>query len=520
MESKSNILDRTIGFFSPEAELRRMVARQKMEYFRYEGAQISRARGSASRLEHSESSYLSTDRIQLIREIQDLMQNFPLVKSILLKMVAYVFGSLDYQARTGDRETNKLYEDYLRTWFANADVTGRHTFRELCSLALMSTVGDGDCGFIYVKSGKTIQLQGIESVRIGNPYEISDSDPFYINGIFLNTAGRPTRYRIYEVSRQGVWGEHQDVGASNFCHIFSPFRMDQYRGVTAFHASIATMRDIHEILKAEKQAVKFAACQTAIARTSSGAAEFGENYFNTDSQDANSNTIRLEAIEGGRINYVGDADDLKIFESNRPSPSFQGFLQLLYRDVALSLGLPYGFVYDLATLGGPTARLDSAQAQRVFQSWQKVMEDKFLNRTKNLVLAKAIDARELPWPKNKNNWSKGMWQFPAHPTIDVGRESAAGINENKAGLMSKAKWFGEQGLDYESEAEQIEREAKDTIERAQRISEETGVEFETVMNLLEIRTANGMQPVQEADAQNSKSKGLSFRKLMRNGHIR
>lgn len=480
-----NIFDKIVASISPEAGVRRLVARQKLTYFQYEGAQNTRARGNPPILQATESQRNQYDRIKLMRNAQDLEDNVGFVKSILLKMSTYVCGELRYQARTGDPKIDEQYEDYLENWFKICDITGRHTFRELVRLALISTIRDGDMGFIIVRQdGQPLRVQCVEADRIGEALS-PQMLPNYFGGITVDQNGRPLSYRVFQRTETGSYINPKEIPADSFVHVFDPKRLDQYRGITAFHAAINTLRDIKEILENEKMGVKWATSQAGVITSATGGDESGYDFDETGT-DPNGNAIRTQTTENGALTILSPGEDFKAFSYDRPSPSFQGFLKTLYREVALSLDLPYGFVYDMSELGGPTARLESAQAQRTFRRWETILEDKAIDRLKNLALADGIQRGEIPATKA---WMKGKWMFPAHPTIDVGRESKANLDENRQGAKSLADIYSEQGKDSEEELRQIAKE--------QKLIKDLAVEFGITPQDISLKTPNG-NPIESA----------------------
>jgi capsid protein len=297
----------------------------------------------------------------------------------------------------------------------------------------------------------------------------------------------PVSYRVFERSVNGQYQNPRDIPAAAFLHFFDPFRFDQYRGITAFHACANTLLDIYEILDFEKQAVKWASSMAGVVTNETGSDQSGYSFDETSS-DANRNPLRLQSVEAATVQYLAKGEDIKTFMSDRPSVTFQGFIQALYREVALSLNLPYGFVYDLSNLSGPTARLESAQAQRAFHRWQQLLEDKMLNKIKNRFLSEGLAAGEIP---NIKTWNQGKWMFPAHPTIDVGRESQANLAENKQGLKTAADIYAEQGKDWEEEQEQLATEAANLMRLAK--------EKDVPIDMIQMLTPNGTLPQQQEE---------------------
>jgi hypothetical protein len=223
-------------------------------------------------------------------------------------------------------------------------------------------------------------------------------------------------------------------------------RIDQVRGVTSFEAAIDTARDIYDIMRYEKFAVKWASAQTGVVTRH----EQEPDQWETGANSAGGN--RIESIDFGKVNYLESGESIQSFMSNRPNATFSGFIQTLQRDICHCLGAPYGFFVDNSALGGNTSRMDSEQANRVCERYQNLIVEKFLNNAKNAALAYAISQGILPPHKQ---WRNGKWQFPAHPTADVGRDSNAAIEEYKMGLRTAADIYGEQSKDWEEEFQQI-----------------------------------------------------------------
>lgn len=464
---KPTTIDRFFLRVAPQYGLQRMLAKHKAQWF-YEGGSSSRARKNPSSLQASESSRQFSDRMWMMRTARDLAENVGFVKSILLKVATYAVGSINYQAQTDDDAINDQYEEYFADWCNVCDITGRHTFQDLTMLVVFSMLRDGDVGAEWVRrDGFFPALNMIEADRIGgtSSYGIGDNN---CGGVKIDSWGRPIAYQVYNRSKEGMYDSPRDVPAESFVHVFDPHRVDQYRGVTAFHAALTTLQDIHEILENEKMAVKWASAQGGVIESETGEDASGYD-FDTSTTDSNDETLRTKAIEAGALNYINPGESFKAFEYNRPSPAFQGLLDMLYREVALALNLPFGFVYDLSKLGGPSARLESAQAQRSFARIQTVITNKWLNRIKNMVLADGIERKMIPFHAR---YMKGRWQFPAHPTIDVGRESAANLGENRQGIKTMAQICGENGQDWQEVIVQLGREAK----MRQDIAAEMGVE--------------------------------------------
>jgi capsid protein len=62
----------------------------------------------------------------------------------------------------------------------------------------------------------------------------------------------------------------------------------------------------------------------------------------TNDEDVNGNTIKLEAIQSGKISYLEPGEDIVFPDGpSRPSGAFAEFHKILLRNICLGLGIPY-----------------------------------------------------------------------------------------------------------------------------------------------------------------------------------
>jgi hypothetical protein len=178
-------------------------------------------------------------------------------------------------------------------------------------------------------------------------------------------------------------------------------------------------------------------------------------------------TQKNELTEVGMIRYFQNSDRVEVMPS-RPSQAFTGFVQHLMHEIALGVGVPEGVLFGTQEYKGPSVRAEFAAADRVFTNKQGVLTDKVLDPIKDAVILDAIARGEIPPPpllagetmvQALRRATKGEWRFPAKLSIDVGRESAANMNENRQGAKSLQEIAAEEGTDAFSRLEQIAIEA-------------------------------------------------------------
>jgi len=439
-----DLITKAISFVSPKAALDRMVNQAKLRNFgRFDSALTSEKRGISRGVSGGEDTSGTRERYSLIRAARDLADNFPPVRSLLLKFATYVSGRIAYQARTGDREADTAIERYWQKWCNDCDFLGRHNFTTLLQLAVTAMLRDGDCGFIIVRDREDLKLQSVEADRIGSPYDRTDTDK-YIGGINIDDYGRPVSYTIFTRTINNQYVSPVDIVAKEFIHLFDAARLDEYRGRSAFATALNATRDLQEAIKAEVQAIKYASYQSGVITTESGAADAGD-YFARGNSNDQGQVARLQSLDPGTVNYLSAGEKMEMFKSDRPTGAFGEFIRLVQAHICMAVGLPYGFAFD-ADKSGPMARMEAAMAERTFLRWRGLLEGQFLNRIKNVILLDAASRGLIP---DSEYLLDGRWCWPAKVSIDYGREARADIELWKAGLKTAGQIYSDMGEDYE-----------------------------------------------------------------------
>lgn len=439
-----DIITKALSYVSPQAALGRMISQAKLRNFgRFDSALTSEKRGISRGVGGGEDTSGTRERFALIRAARDLADNFPPVRSLLLKFATYVSGRIAYQARTGDHATDTAIERYWQRWCDNCDFLGRHDFTTLLQLAVTAILRDGDCGFIIVRDGENLKLQSVEADRIGSPYDRTDTDK-YIGGINVDEYGRPESYTIFTRTINNQYVSPVDIPAKEFVHLFDAARLDEYRGRSAFATALNATRDLQEAIKAEVQAIKYASYQSGIIMTESGAADAGD-YFARGASNDQGQAARLQSLDPGTVNYLSAGEKMEMFKSDRPTGAFGEFIRLIQAHICMAVGLPYGFAFD-ADKSGPMARMEAAMAERTFLRWRGLLESQFLNRIKNIIL---LDAAARGLVPDSDYLLDGRWCWPAKVSIDYGREANADIALWKAGLKTAGQIYSDMGEDYE-----------------------------------------------------------------------
>lgn len=506
-------LESMIRAVNPKLALERARAKaalamgEKVGFWRVGAQSSTNRKASGQTLDQPDSSRNHTDRVTLIREARWLEENSSIIKSILRKYRTFSVGRLQYVARTSNEAVNKQIGAYVERWMANADASQRHHFRTLAGLGVTSMKRDGDIGFIVLEEPMTpleqmmmispIRIQAIEADRIGSIVnrEGLDTRPFKplkkneqdFSGVVVNGAGKPVRYRIYNRSRTGeTMTPALEVPAQDFLHLFDPTRLDSYRGFSVFDAAVTDIKDLMEILACEKMSVKMLSSISGVVNNSDGSAD--QDVSLDISHDYNPDSDRLKKIEPGTIEYLAEGESFNPVESNRPSPTFNGFLDSLIRNCGMATNLPFGFIYSWAGQG-TAVRMEAAQAAREFEMTQLTLEEKLLNPLVRRVIARGMQLGHIP---TVPDFDSGEWRYPAKVTADVGRESKALIDETMAGIISKTQIAADRGEDRTIIRDLLRAEAMELVEDAKMVQEASGgvLDLPTAIYMLERRAPN------------------------------
>ena len=444
-----NILDRAIAFVSPSKGVERLASRAKLTAFDYDATKYNRQRRGPSSLAGAEGFRSNYDRVELLKRSRDLAENVGLVRGLLMKFASHCAGNISYQCRTDNPSVNTDVEAYWNEWWDKCDLSGRHTGSFLMQIAMMSMLRDGDFLFALVRSQDgNLKLQGIEADRIGDPNRTYTSLNL-IGGIHIDQeTGAPVGYDIYLRTYGNAYIFQTTIPATQAFHLYDPLRIDQYRGISAFHTAINDCVDLYEIIASEKMAAKLASSQAGIVKRNNNNASDLSTL--TDDLNADNQGIKLETIEPGKISYLEVNEDIVFPDGpSRPSGAFAEFHRILLRNICMGVGIPYSFAVDPSSMSGPTARLEMQQAGRTFRRYQKLLEDRVLRPLKNIVIADAV-SRGLIENNLGGRSTKGIFNFGANVSIDLGRESASAIAEFRSGLRTAADIYSERGQDAES----------------------------------------------------------------------
>jgi capsid protein len=300
----------------------------------------------------------------------------------------------------------------------------------------------------------------MEAHRVGDPMDVPPPAGMH-DGCIFGDFGELIAFNIYRSD-----GSNRQVLAQSMMHIVDHEYASGARGVPMLQHSINSIQDEMDILELEKLAVKDNADVTRVIKKTGGfidgdmASELG----------AGTSYENIAARMGGKLLALEPGEDFQSFTSNRPSPTFTGFLAALERDISQGV-LPYEFVNDPSKIGGASVRLVTAKASRVFEKYQQIIIEALCRPTWGYIIGQGIAAGELP---DDPKWADTSWTTPKNVTVDAGRESANDRADVELGMVSLSEIYAQRGMDFRAE---MEKRAQDMAHVAH-LAKEYGLPFE------------------------------------------
>ena len=380
------------------------------------------------------------DRVEMMRRTRWGDRNSGMVRQILGDLTQYAIG--DGIRPQSHCKNAKLYEQYFYDWSRKCDITNRFSFWQAQSILLRSAARDGDSFAIKVRNASgDPKLQLVEAHRVGNPLPPEKEPAGMHDGMLFGNYGELVGYNIFRSD-----GTSRQVLATAMMQIVDMEYASGARGVPILAASWNDIQDEMEILNLEKIGVKASSDISLVLNKKEGVID--DNMATELGAYAPSNGLgNLATQMGGKILALDVGENLTSLQSNRPSPTFTGFLKAIQQDISRGI-LPYSFVTDSSGNTGPGLRLDIAKADRTFQKWQNLMIEQLCIPTWGYIIGDAIASGELP---DDPEWNKVSWTTPKRVTVDAGREAANDRADMELGLISMSELYAQRGLDFRSE---------------------------------------------------------------------
>lgn len=463
---RSNVLDRTVGFFNPIAGLRREQARMALHYLsqtrRFDGA------SKTSRFEQwkrpgTSANGANLPALPLLRNAsRDLTRNNPWAENALRVIVNNTVGSgIDGQvAGKTEAQTKKLdslWEDWAETSEIDAegrlDISGlqaliMHTIAESGEVLIRRRYRRGNTGLTIPVQIQILEPDYLDSSKDGS---LTSGAGEIIGGIEYNSKGAAVAYWLYEnhpgdlvyISRGGV--KSNRIPASDIIHAFDPKRAGQGRGYPWCAAAIRRLKDFDDYEDAQLVRQKIAACFAGFVEDSAppaGATALSKNGPSTDQKDY---------MQPGMWEYLPPGK--KISFANPPSVQNYGeYGRFNLMGSAAAYGITYeAMTGDFSNVSYSSGRMGWLEMHRNIGRWQNtVMRVQVLNR----IAAWFFGGCTLAG--HDSTGAKIKWTAPKREMMDPTKEVPATIKAIRGGLTSLERYHASMGMDSDEILDEIE----------------------------------------------------------------
>jgi lambda family phage portal protein len=455
-----NWLDRFVAAVSPEAALRRELARSQLAQIAtldarrsqheirragYEGAKLG-GRISWSAGNHSANAEISSALTRLRARSRDLVRNNPYAARAMSALAGNAVG-------TGFAlKLPKAAQPYWQNWTEYADAEGQLDYYGLQNLVARTVFESGEC---LVRTRMRMPEDGLEI-----PMQLQVMEPDYLDetkfgdvagggwiwgGIEFDALGRRAAYWLYPEHPGEVASfrrrdfQSKRVPAEFVQHIYEKQRPGQARGVPRLAASMLRLRDLDDYEEAELVRKGYEACFMAIVIGKDGSRTLGQTAVDPQTGQ------RVESITAGMIAYMDDAQDVR-FGQPSPMGGYAEYTRAHLHAIAAGTGLTYEqMTGDLSQVNFSSARVGLIEFRRLIEVWQWLtFVPMHATRTVRAWERSARIAGKVRGKPLELQWTPPKWDY-----IDPGKEVSATRDEIAGGLASLSEKLRARGFDPE-----------------------------------------------------------------------
>ena len=451
----------------------------------YDAAKIDgqRSNGFLAWPQFAEKEFTQYTRETILKKKRMLEANLGIIGSLIKKVGRYSIGAgLQPIPETTDQEWNDEVRETFLEWARNpivCDANGKWSFFDMQRYAAENFFSEGEAFAALVNSAQveSPQVQMFDNFEVryigangAAPGTLDPGNFTYWDGVKLNRNGKVVAYSIQTADG----GEFVDVDFPNMIHIADFKRPNQVRAISPFHAGANSALDALDLKGLETATIKLHSLLGVVYKKSTGKG-VGEGGLSgslsqllmptapTVGPDGapsvpNQTAIGENFFAGGVTAHLGADEDIKLLTSDRPSVNLIDYLEWLYRDVAVSTGLPLEVVWNLSELGGVNSRIVLADAQYLFDYIQQKIAEMFCRRIYIWWVSVKINNKQIR-PCTDPKWWACHWQGPCKLNIDR-NQVASDIAAVDAGLNTLQDYFSARGTNWRPKTKQRIQEVK------------------------------------------------------------
>lgn len=432
----TKFIDQIVAYIAPGVAVKRAQARQVLAY--YEAGRKSSLQ-KQRRETGSGNDAVARAGTSIWQQARHMDQNYDLAKGVLNTLVANTIGAKgihpEPQPRNKDGTINEELAKQIGTLYANfcerPEVTWQHDMSAMQRLLARTWFRDGEVfgqtieGTVpFLDHGTKVPLS-IEMLEPDYvPMDYSAATPYVVQGVELNSWGRPTGYYVYKVNPIETIGAAfstsglKRLPADRMLHCATRDRIRQARGVSCFAAVMNRFDDLKDYEESERIAAKVAASMAAFIKKGAP-----DQYERSDAGESRTMKFRPGMI----FDDLRPGEEIGTIDTNRPNPNLETYRSGQLKAVAAGTGPTFSSVAKTYT------GTYSAQRQELVEGWNAyaTLQDEFTSRIvrpiykKFIALAVLSGQLKIPPGVDRDTLDDALFIGPQMPWIDPEAEAKA-----------------------------------------------------------------------------------------------
>ena len=459
-----NLIDRIVGWFSPEAGAQREAWRQVLqEYRNYDAGSHGRANANWRAFNQSAEYTDRYSRDTVRARARDLERNSDIAQAVLHAYKRNVVGKgYTLRAMTGSDELDKRIEKAWKRWCKarNCDVTGEQSFNEILRMMVERKKVDGGMIVLYRYTPGGVVPFKLQCLEV-DELDKTQATPRHkgnrvVGGIEYNQYRRPVGYWIRQYDIEG-WqlAEPAYIEAKDVFFYKSKHRPSQLREMSDMSPTITRVRDTNEFINAVSVRERIAACLAVLIKKTLPTGGTGRSSWSNKGGQVDYAGKRLSP---GMMMEMGPGDDAQIIDPKGAATDATAFLKTQQGLIGAGQGLSYEAVSrDMSGATYSSARQNALEDENTYTEEIELLTTFMSEVYENFVISGVLSGLfQMPgfWDR-KEEFLDHTWVKTPKKWIDPAKEA----NADKIALQSGQKTFqdlqAEKGKDWKDAVDEL-----------------------------------------------------------------
>jgi len=452
-------IDKAIGFFSPERELKRIRVRLAVNEMRkYDAASSGRRTKGWQSLSSSANTENGPALVALRNRSRDLVRNNPYAKKAIDVITTNTVGTgIRLTINAKDETAQKKYEEVWFGWAESTqcDFTGMLNFYGMQALVMRTIAESGSC-LIRKRVVNNTNLKVAFQMQVLEPeYLATEADKpslpdggYIMQGVEFDKNGSRVAYHIHERHpNEQFQVKYNRIPAADVMHVYKIDRPGQISGVPFGTSAALKLHDFADYEDAQLMRQKVAACFAAFIQDQSPDAINGTG--------AAASTLP-ERVEPGMIEHL-PAGKTVTFGTPPAAEGYESYAKKILQGVASGYGITYeALTGDLGNVNFSSGRMGWLEFHKMVEDWQyNMMIPRFCAVVWEWFVAGAKIGSALPGKEVTAEWTA-----PRREMIDPVKESKGLSLQIRNGLTSWSETIRSLGSDPKKLAKEISEDFK------------------------------------------------------------